>query len=106
MQAEKGIMDKHYAGIATAANEGDVADLKPDEETKAAFKTHKFTLAAEHVSPFPIKIFLWTFLVGLLWLYSVFVTFPTDPLITSLHLYVDLVFFCAGVSVLGNWISK
>jgi len=95
----KAALDKQYQEFKGSKM---VADFV--EETKAAFKSHKFTLAAEHVSPFPIKIFLWTFLVGLLWLYSVFVTFPTDPLVTSLHLYVDLVFFCAGGVGAVMWI--
>ena len=60
---------------------------------QADFATYK---AGVEPPPFPVMIFAWTFLVSILWLYSVFVSLPVDALVASLHGYVNFVFFAAG----------
>ena len=76
-----------------------LADLR--NEAGLGFSTVRAGLAHVKLPPLPVNILLWTFVVGGLWLYAAVSSLPTDPLVASLHLYVDFIFFAAaGVGTL------
>lgn len=55
-----------------------------------------YTLSDLPHPPLPLHTFFWLWVIFFLYLYSAFVSLPTDPLVAGLHGYVNFVFIAAG----------